>query len=162
MTVGVIEGETLKSAIAKKIVASLAPATVKIYKEPQVQGMVLPAIFIRTLNVSHEKQMGDTYHRAYQMNVRYHPTTNDLSVNQTLEAMAHKLLMFLTWVYVPIFLGNYNEEDEPIEEMKPVVGRQIDYSITDGVLQLFVTYNLRGKILPPDGAKMQQIEVNQL
>ena len=161
MNVGNLLGESIKSAIAKKIATSISPIPT-MYKEPIPQGMVLPSIFIRTLEVSQEKMIGTTFNRAYQMNIRYHPVTDDPTINENLEAMANKLMVYLSWIEVPIFLGNYDDEDQPIEELKPVVGRQMDYTITDNVLQLFVTYSVRGKTLPSAAVTMQHVEVNQI
>lgn len=158
--VGEFTGEIIKSAIAKKLAAVISPVP-NMLKEGMPQDFPLPAFFIRTVEVSQTKLLREQYTRTYQMNVRYHPLVNDLKKNEALEAMANKLMHFLSWIEVPIFLGNYDLEGDPIEETKAVVGQSMDYVITDGVLQLFVNYKVSGKIPPTTAAAMGQLDLNQ-
>lgn len=160
MTVGIIGGETVKSSIARKIKSTFDPNAPKIYKEPVLEGMVLPCFFIRTLNVSQTEHLGKTFIRDYQMTVRYHPVVLDVDINAHLEDVANKLLEHLNEINVPIFLGNYNSNEEPIEELKPVKGSQMDYTINEGVLQVFITYTLRMKTQGVVGTKLNTLDID--
>lgn len=166
--VGAITGESIKSAIALKIRSAFAktegdpPITLypTIYKEEVVQNMILPSFFIWTMEVDQTQVQKNVYERMYQMNIRYHPIEEDLRLYENLESIALKLSESLTSIEVPIFAGSLNEEGQPIEDKKPVVGRSISHKITDGVLQFFVTYTIRGRIQEIKGPQMNEITYN--
>ena len=151
--VGEITGESIKSAIALKLKSSFAitngqpPITIypTIYKEKIVQGMKKPCFFVWVMDVSQEKLMRNNYERLYQMNIRYHPEEKDPKTYETLVGIGNKLLGYLTTINVPIFLGRYDGEGNPIEDSKPITGRQMNYEIKEDVLQMFVTYKLKAK-----------------
>lgn len=165
---GEIMGESIKSAIALKIKSSFAvtsgtpPITTYpiIYKEQIVQGMEKPSFFIWQMNVDQEKQMLNNFNRVYQMNIRYHPVDDDLNQYQTLADAGHKLLEYLTEIEVPIFLGKYDNENKPVEEKKPIRGSQMSFTITDGVLQVFVTYVVKMKLVKSAMPFMQTLDIN--
>lgn len=166
--VGAITGESIKSAIALKIRASFAetkgepPITIypTIYKEQVVQNMELPSFFIWTMDVDQSSVQKNTFERLYQMNVRYHPLDDDLSKYENLEAIALKLSEALSYIEVPIFAGAYDLQGQPIEEKKPVKGKSISHKITDDVLQFYVNYSIRGKIVESKDPHMNEITYN--
>ena len=167
---GEIVGESIKSAISLKIRSSFAitsgepPITIypTIYKEQMVQGMDKPSFFIWQMDVEQEKLMRNNYERVYQMNVRYHPEDNDLKRYQTLADIGNKLLEYLTQIEVPIFLGRYDTEGEPIEDMKPIRGSQMSFKIVDDVLQVFVTYVVKMKLVEAALPYMEQLFLNSI
>jgi len=167
MTVGQITGETVKSAISLKIRSAFAtssgtpPVTTypTIYKEKVVQGMIKPCFFVWAMDVEQEKLMRNNYERVYQMNVRYHPEDNDLKRYQVLADIGNKLLEYLTQIEVPIFLGRYDNEGEPIEDMKPIRGSQMSFKIVDDVLQVFVTYVVKMKLVEAALPFMETLDI---
>lgn len=167
--VGEITGESIKSAIALKIKSSFAitngspPITIypNIYKEKIVQGMKKPCFFIWVMDVSQEKIMRNVYTRDYQMNIRYHPEEKDSKTYETLSDIGNKLLDKLTTIDVPIFLGRYGSDGEPIEDKKPVRGIQMSFEIKEGVLQFYVTYSIKVKQLVDEVPEMESLEIIQ-
>jgi len=167
MAVGQITGETVKSAISLKIRSAFATTSgtppvatyPTIYKEKIVQGMIKPCFFVWTMDVEQEKLMRNNYERVYQMNVRYHPEDNDLKRYQTLADIGNKLLEYLTQIEVPIFLGRYDTEGEPIEDMKPIRGGQMSFKIVDDVLQVFVTYIVKMKMVEAALPFMETLDI---
>jgi len=165
--VGEITGESIKSAIALKIRSSFAvttgepPITIypTIYKEKVVQDMKKPCFFIWVMDVSQEKLMRNNYERLYQMNIRYHPEEKDPKTYETLADIGNKLLDYLTNINVPIFLGRYDGEGNPIEDSKPITGRQMNYEIKEDVLQMYVTYKVKAKQLMEEVPEMEQLEI---
>ncbi len=170
MAAGQIIGETIKSAISLKIRSAFAttsgtPPVITyptIYKEKVVQGMIKPCFFVWTMDVEQEKLMRNNYERVYQMNVRYHPEDNDLKCYQTLADIGNKLLEYLTQIEVPIFLGRYDTEGEPIEDMKSIRGSQMSFNIVDDVLQVFVTYVVKMKLVEAALPYMEQLFLNSI
>ena len=168
--VGEITGESIKSAIALKIKSSFAitngspPITIypNIYKEKIVQGMKKPCFFVWVMDVSQEKIMRNVYTRDYQMNIRYHPEEKDTKTYETLSDIGNKLLEYLTQIEVPIFLGRYDNEGEPIEDMKPIRGSQMSFEIVDDVLQVFVTYVVKMKLVEAALPYMKQLLLNSI
>ncbi len=165
--VGEITGESIKSAIALKIRSSFAVTTGEppitkyptIYKEKVVQDMKKPCFFIWVMDVSQEKLMRNNYERLYQMNIRYHPEEKDPKTYETLADIGNKLLDYLTNINVPIFLGRYDGEGNPIEDSKPVTGRQMNYEIKEDVLQMYVTYKVKAKQFMEEVPDMEQLEI---
>ena len=93
------------------------------------------------------------------MNVRYHPEDNDLKRYQTLADIGNKLLEYLTQIEVPIFLGRYDIEGEPIEDRKPIRGSQMSFKIVDDVLQVFVTYVVKMKMVEAALPFMETLDI---
>ena len=172
--VGEITGESIKSAIALKLKSSFAvitgdpPLTTypKIYKEETSQGIKKPYFFIWTLDASQQKIMRNNYTRTYMMNVRYHLDEVEAEKvgkqNEILAEIGNKLLDCLNIVDVPIFLGNYDIDEQPIEETLPVYGQQMSWKTTEGVLQLFVTYQIKARQYVEEIPDMQTLLVNNI
>jgi len=167
--VGEITGESIKSAIALKIKSSFAitngspPITIypNIYKEKIVQGMKKPCFFVWVMDVSQEKIMRNIYTRDYQMNIRYHLEEKDTKTYETLSDIGNKLLDKLTTIDVPIFLGRYETDGEPIEDKKPVRGIQMSFEIKEDVLQFYVTYSIKAKQVVDEVPDMGTLEIIQ-
>lgn len=168
--VGEITGESIKSAIALKIKSSFAvttgepPITIypTIYKEKVVQDMKKPCFFVWVMDVSQEKLMRNNYTRDYQMNIRYHPEEKDPITYEVLADAGNKLLEHLARLQVPIFAGRLDLEGEQVEEMRPVFGKQMSFIITDDVLQVFVTYVIKMKLVEAAMPYMKQLFINSL
>lgn len=164
--IGEITGESIKSAIALKLKSSFANTNgsppITIYKEQIVQGFKKPCFFVWVMDVSQEKLMRNNYERVYQMNVRYHPEEKDTKTYETLSDIGNKLLEYLTQIEVPIFLGRYDNEGEPIEDMKPIRGSQMSFKIVDDVLQVFVTYVVKMKLVEAAMPYMEQLFLNSI
>lgn len=166
--VGEITGESIKSAISLKINGNFAittgspPVTLypNIYKEQIIQGMEKPCFFIWQMDVSQERLRLNHYERVYQMNIRYHPKDDDLKKYETLSDMGNKLLEYLSTIDVPIFLGRYDVEGNPIEDAKPVRGTQMSFKINENVLQVYVTYAVKIKLMPEPLPLMSTLDIN--
>ena len=167
MMVGEITGESIKSAISLKLRSRFAVTTGEppitsyptIYKEKIVQDMKKPSFFIWVMDVSQEKLMRNNYQRTYQMNIRYHPEEKDPQTYETLADIGNKLLDYLTTIDVPIFLGRYDGQGNPIEDSKPVIGKQMNFEIKEEVLQMYVTYVVKAKQLMEEVPDMQELEI---
>lgn len=168
--VGEITGESIKSAIALKLRSSFAitngtpPITIypNIYKEKVVQGFKKPSFFIWVMDVSQEKLMRNNYERMYQMNIRYHPEEKDLTTYETLAEIGNKLLEYLRYIEVPIFLGRYDTDGNPIEDTKPIKGDNLSFKITDDILQVYVNYVIKGKFKEAEKPQMQDLTINEI
>lgn len=162
MAVGQITGETVKSAISLKIRSAFAtssgtpPVTLYpiIYKEKVVQGMVKPCFFVWTMDVSPVKRMNNSFELLYQMNIRYEPSEDDEEKYKSCMNAAVTLIEALSSINVPIDVDGK-------EVLKQVYGRNMEFSITDDVLQFFASYTLHGyvpeAVVPPF---MEQITIN--
>lgn len=168
--VGEITGESIKSAISLKLKSSFANTSgtpsITIYKEQIVQGFKKPSFFIWIMDVSQEKLLGNKYERLYQMNIRYHPEGKDLKTYETLAEIGNKLLEYLRYIEVPIFLGRYDTDGNPIEDTKPIKGDNLSFKITDDILQVYVNYVIKGKFKeaekPHKLRKMQDLTINEI
>lgn len=156
-----ITGESVKSAIARKLAADFGSQTPapKLYKEQILQNLVKPYFFIWIMDVSQEKLMNRNYTLAYQMNIRYHPKDEDTATYETLSSVAIKLFETLSTIELPVLTLI---DDVEVEQLKPVVGSQMNYSINDGVLQFYVTYNLRVMKDRIPRVIMNNLEVNEI
>ena len=162
MAVGQITGETVKSAISLKIRSAFAtnsgtpPVTLypTIYKEKVVQGMIKPCFFVWTMDVSPVKCMNNSFELLYQMNIRYEPSEDDEEKYKSCMNAAMTLIEALSSINVPIDVDGE-------EVLKQVYGRNMEFSITDDVLQFFASYTLCGyvpeAVVPPF---MEQITIN--
>jgi len=167
--VGEITGESIKSAISLKLKSNFAntsgtpPITIypNIYKEQIVQKFKKPSFFIWVMDVSQEKLLGNKYERLYQMNIRYHPEEKDLKTYETLAEIGNQILKVLTYIEVPINLGRKDTLGNPIEDKKPVMGKQMSFKIIDDVLQVYVNYVIRGKFKELEKPHMQSLEINE-
>lgn len=140
--VGEITSMTIKSAIAKRIRTAFATGSTPnivyptIYKEQIQQGIVKPYFFIWTINRAQRKWMRYRWGLTFQMQVRYHPTDNDLAKYETLETVGAKLLETLSTIEVPISLNGTTETTIVAH------GRELEYRIEDDVLLAYATYSL--------------------
>lgn len=137
-----ITGETIKSAMALKIKQNITlddGSSIRIYKETTRQGLIKPCFFIWTLDVDQTKLMNNNYLRVYQMNVRFHAQDDIDNLYEKLCELGDKLLYVLSKIYVPIRV------DEQTVVDKPVIGKQMSFSVVEDVLQVYVTYTIKVK-----------------
>lgn len=168
--VGKMMGESIKSAISLKIksnfsITSENPQFIMhpiIYKEQIVQGMEKPSFFIWQMDVAQEKLMRNNYKRLYQMNVRYHPESNNLNQYEVLADIGNRLLESLATIEVPIFLGRYDTDGEQMADLKSVRGSQMSFRIVDGILQVFVSYAVKTKLVEAAVPFMERLFVNSI
>lgn len=158
--IGQITGETIKSAVAKCIVQNFTVDSVppKVYKEQIVQGFTKPAFFIWIIDLAQSPLLGNRLEQTYQMNVRYHIDEKDNNKYQKLSHIGIQLLEALRTINVPI---GVMQAGELVEINKPVRGRQMNFQITDDVLQVFVTYTIKGYIPEQEQPNMQTLTVNE-
>ncbi len=165
---GQITGESIKSAISLRLrnkyaVSNDQTKTVTyptIYKEKMVENMVKPCFFIWTMDVSQEKELRNNYTRAYQMNIRYHPVDKDGRCYENLCEKGNELLDYLSQISLPIIVG-YDANDNAIVDDKPIYGTQMSFTITDDVLQVYVTYSIRAKQQLPKDIPMQTLKIEE-
>ena len=135
-----ISGESLKSAIALKIlggfadVVSTSPLT--LYKERMVQQIELPCFFIWTMDISQIRVGQNVYSRLYQMNVRYQSKDNNSSNYEELTQVGSILLEELRELQLPVLTPPKLGEIIPATE--------VTFNIVENVLQCFANYRIRG------------------
>lgn len=150
-----ITGETIKSAIAKRIKASFTQDGVApvVYKEQILQGFKKPSFFIWTIDVAFEKRMFNNYRGTYNMEVRYHAQDDVSKLYEHLCSVGTLLLEVLSTIELPITV-------ETEEELFPVRGKQLDFKIQDNVLLVYVTYNIDMKKYEQVIPSMEQLNIN--
>lgn len=142
---GEITGEIIKSSMSLKIRDTFKTGTdpivyPTIYKEQQQQDLAKPYFFIWAMDVDQKKIARNIYEVTCQMKVEYETEDNDYKKYEHLTAVGTELLLALGNIDVPIYNGPEGQELK-----KPVYGKMMSFKITEGVLQLFVTYVIRGK-----------------
>lgn len=161
-----VNGETIKSAIARKIVSSFKKTEGEVtyypnvYKETILQDLKLPCFFIQILNVEQNKIMNNLYEQIYEMNVRYHVERENLKTYETLSAIGLKLFEYLSEIDVPIFSGEYKKGKPKYIDL-PVRTTSLDFKITDNVLQVYPTYVIRVKDIDKNIDYMRSLEINE-
>lgn len=163
--VGEIVGESIKSAIAKRIrtafqvTSGTPPVTTypTVYKEEIPEGFVRPSFFIETVEVNQRRIIREVYERTYLMNIRHHAAIGP-KTNEDLELIANKLLEEMATIEVPIFNGVYDEHDVPVASLLPVRGFDSNYNIRENVLQVYISYRIRAKKLLPAETPMAVFE----
>jgi hypothetical protein len=141
-----INGESIKSAVAKRIEymhEQLGITKPRMYKERTIKGMEKPCFFIWAMDVSQTNLMRGAVSRDYQMNIRYHVEGDDKRLYEKLCDMGVQLLDYLRDIYLDL----------------PIRGEQMSYEVTEGVLQVYVTYRIRLKKLE-DKQEMNDLEIN--
>ena len=140
-----VTGEFIKSAMAKRITETFTNPV--IYKEQILQGFKKPSFFIWTVDVSQQKQMRNNFTRSYEMNVRYHAETDRTDLYQHLCSVGSQLLECLSTIVLPTVKIQLDGTETEVE--LPLYSRQMSFKITDDVLQVYVTYDIKTKIQTP-------------
>lgn len=136
-----LQGDLIKSALAKKLAALFPDVTV--YKEKIEQGLKYPSFFVLQLNTSKTDDLRPFAWLDYQMNIRYRPNKDYNSKRSELDQLGLDMMLGLEEIEV---------------EGRPVRGRDISYQIVDGVLQFFINFRMRIKKEEGDGQKMLELE----
>lgn len=159
---GQITGETIKSAIARKLSNStfVAVNSFKLYKEMTRQNFSLPAFFIWTVNVEQTKEAKNRFRLNYSMEVRFHPNTRDPVSYEKLCSVGTELLDYLETIYVPIL--EVGPDGALIEVLRPVRGKQMEFKIVEDVLQFLVDYSIRAAQPLEELPGMQTLKVNEI
>ena len=159
---GQITGETIKSAIARKLSNSTFTAleSFKLYKEMTRQNFSLPAFFIWTVNVEQTKEAKNRFRLNYSMEVRFHPNTRDPVSYEKLCSVGTELLDYLETIYVPIM--DVGPDGAMIEIVRPVRGKQMEFKIVEDVLQFLVDYSIRAARPLEEIPDMQTLEINDM
>lgn len=144
---GEIVGESIKSAIAKKLIQVFTKNGVPpvVFKEQINEGFITPSFFIEQLDISQTRIRNNIYDRTYQMIVRYHATEGNLDEKVELAEKEDELLEALIRIDVPIIVGTNIELNQPIVVDKPIMGRNMSCTIQQGFAQCYVTYVVRVK-----------------
>lgn len=139
-----VTGEIIKSAIARKITEQFSVDTKPIiYKEQILQGFKKPSFFIWTVDVSQQKQMLNNFTRSYEMNVRYHAEDNRTDLYEHLCSVGSQLLECLSIIVLPAVQQQLDGTE--VEVQLPLYSRKLNFKITDDVLQVYVTYDIKTK-----------------
>lgn len=145
-----LTGETVKSAIAKKIRSEFATDSYPtIYKERSVQGMEKPCFFICVLETTQEKRMQESYRRTYRMNIRYHPN-NGPRIREELGEVENRLLGVLASLPLELSTGSF-----------VVRGKQMEGKIVENVLQVFVSYTINYTLKSVHAQTMERVEIEE-
>lgn len=155
---GEVFGDIIKNSMADKINSYFESPTM--YKEQIVQGLRKPSFFIWQTNLGQTKRMGRTFDRLYQMNVRYHPQDDLPNEYEHLCDVQNKLLECLSIIDVPMLTSDNN--GGYIAKQLPVIGTQMDSSISDGVLQVFVSYKITVKQVTVQTPQMNELNINKI
>lgn len=161
---GEIVGESIKSAIAQKLIQAFTLNGVPpiVFKEQIVEGFVTPSFFIEQLDVSQTRILNNIHSRIYQMIVRYHATEDNPDEKVELAGVGNTLLEALLRINVPLIVGTNPESGEPVVENRPVGGRNLNFTIQEGFVQCYVTYVVRIKeqLSPETPMADQHTEMN--
>ena len=143
-------GEVIKSAISRKIKAEIP--TAKIYKEKPVQSMLMPSYYIEILDVGMVSQGNGYFMLTYQMCIRYNPKLPNSELNTELECQRLYLMGAVSRLQIP-FSGN---------RAIMINAQDIEGKVTDNVLQVYFTYDVRVRLTAEDIAavKMNLLSMN--
>lgn len=119
-------------------------AAYRIYSEKVEQGLVEPAFFIKSLNATQTKLIGNRYLREYSFDVHYFP--EDSTSNKEMLTVAEQLLEEMEF----ITLVNGDQ----------VMGVSMNYEIIDSVLHFFINYNLTVTMAADPVDDMEEVLVN--
>ena len=127
-----IKGETIKSAVAKRVIEAMP--SLKVYKEPQQQAnkgsQAAPkeAFFVIQRRIEQDEEIKGFFSRRYLMQVRFEQPPNAKRQLERAAEVADILLDALRTISL----------DDAM-----VRGDDISYEIVDGVLLIYVTYAIR-------------------
>ena len=136
-------GEVIKSAICTKILADIPKA--KIYKEKPYQSMLLPSYFIEVIDVAMEAQGNDYYMLTYQMSIRYNPERPNSELNAEFDRVRLHLMRIVNRLQIPF----------TATKAIMLLAHDVDSSVTDNVLQVYFTYDVRVRLTAEDIAAVK-------
>lgn len=135
--------DEIRKAILRKI-NTFRDKDTKIYSESIEQGFQEPCFYIKEVNSSQNRELGNRYKREHLYDIHYFPNLNSSTKNTDMRAMAEVLYEQLEYIEVA---------------GRPLRGYDMNYRIVDGVLHFFVRYPIfvRKEIDPIP--KMENLEI---
>ena len=115
----------------------------KIHREEKRQGLKEPCFFIQCLNPTEELFFWKRYFRRNQFCIQYFPE-EEYHRNQECHAVGERLFSCLEYLDV---------------DGDPVMGTEMKYEITDGLLHFFVNYDMIVYKVAPAAVEMGEIEI---
>ena len=115
----------------------------KIHREEKRQGLKEPCFFIQCLNPTEELFFWKRYFRRNQFCIQYFPE-EEYHRNQECHAVGERLFSCLEYLDV---------------DGDPVMGTEMKYEITDGLLHFFVNYDMFVYKVAPAAVEMGEIEI---
>ncbi len=115
----------------------------EIYREEKRQGLKEPCFFIACMNPTDKLFFWKRYFRQNQFCIHYFPQ-NELQGNAECCAVAERLFSCLEYLDV---------------DGDPVMGTEMKYEITDGLLHFFVNYDMFVYKVAPAAVEMGEIEI---
>lgn len=151
-----IDGETINRAISQKIkdcfweIEENDRIYPVIYKEYMPESVQKPCFFVRTVKVIQNKVGRNRYERSFYMEVQYHSSLEDFSVDDEerykgLCSIGHFLMERLKEVEVYALLR----------------GKDMAYRIEKGILHFYITYPLRGYFEESSFVKQKELELRE-
>jgi hypothetical protein len=117
--------DDINDAISRKINSFRDKETTKIYTESIEQDFTEPCFFIKELNSSHNKELGNRYKRDHFYDIHYFPNPKNAKQNEETRNMAEILYEQLEYIEV---------------EGRPLMGLDMRHEIVDGILHFFIRY----------------------
>ncbi len=151
-----IDGETIHNAIAKKIRECFQKIQDNhviypvIYEENMPEIVEKPCFFLRTVKVIQSKKGKNRYIRTYYMEIQYHASFEELSVE---EGKEYKQLCTIGHVLM--------EGLKEIQVLYPLRGKDMAYRIEKGILHFYITYPLGGYFAKLPFAKQGELELRE-
>lgn len=118
------DSENVKSCLIRAIKKEFPKMS--IYKEKQQQGFKSPCFFVRYLDMEQEKETLAITKRTYLVNVRYMSSDSLTHIDEIADRLLHLL-------------------QSPQDDHVLLRARSLKCSVQEGVLQVFVEYDLRLK-----------------
>jgi hypothetical protein len=118
--------DEIRKAILRKI-NTFRDKDTKIYSETIEQGFQEPCFFVKEVNTSHERELGNRYKRDHLYDIHYFPNPNSPTKNADMRAMAEVLYEQMEYIEVAGRL---------------LMGFDMKHEIVDGVLHFFVRYSM--------------------
>lgn len=116
--------DEVRKAISRKI-NGFRDKDTKIYSETIEQGFQEPCFFVKEVNTSHERELGNRYKRDHLYDIHYFPNPNSSTKNTDTRTMAEVLYEQLEYIEVA---------------GRPLRGYDMNHRIVDGILHFFIRY----------------------
>lgn len=141
-----MDNTTLKACITKTLKNEYP--NFEVYKDKQGSEVVLPAFFVRHIDVGQESAGRDFYIQCYLVEIRYRPEEDlpENELNTHLDLTGGKIADLLSTIRD----GEFSARAE-----------KIDYQIIDGILVVVATYNIRKRIVAEQNPLMAILEERQ-
>lgn len=141
-----MDNTTLKTCITKTLKREYP--SYKVYKDKQGSKAILPAFFVRYIDVSQRSKGMDFYEQTYVVEIR-HRQDDDYPENELSTYLDH------TGGQVVDLLSNISDGDFYART------ETIDYNIIDGVLCIIATYHIKKMVVAKQDPFMQVLQENK-